>query len=1611
MDVWVAKGIQQMERQTRTNDHYRQQKYNLLQEESEGYSKLIDTLHTFFSAPTQSATSSTAATTAAAQRVTALIGYFDLDPNRVLDVLLSVYVAVCGSIGGRGVEAGLGGLLQLLQLFGASHLTQLVGFQLQRQLAAGAVEEGLLSVVGLLVREGRLSVEHVWSHLGGAGGDEEMVKVREEWEVEERKAASRIGLANIASTAEGKPTADDEKKPATTSTTSTAANAANTTTAAKPAQQSQGGSHRDDAPIVMSEPVTTTSPSLVLEQPIVSSPPAYLPAHNAKFILLAALITANAWPDVERLTTYMAALDPVSHPAVSAALCGCVARLIAPVYARVQGPYSVLSSEPDNVALAVAADDDCVTLPSALLVPLTRLGPFLYTDPLLWAQLCRALSQVVTVLKKRHTGDANLFSLPAPLLSIVTASLLPAYVLLPSSIARASLLWSILSHLPYTVRYSLYGYWHHSLPNAHPLLSLHQTQLNSKTRYFRKRISTAKVKECSRLLLKFAVASPTAVFALILQQVQQFDNMISVVVEMLRYMPPLVLDTVAWVLLLQMSERTDKLKEDGMNESDWYQSLCRFTGAMWRRWPDVECEPLVQYVMNQLKMNQPLDTLLWKELVAGVSGVEVYEEMSEVVMEGRGGSRLLQAETMTQRNVAKNKRRATSLLVDTLTRAQLLVPMYVLLCTEKDGIVYESEYEHVRLIAELHDKCADAQLQYADMLDQHLTDAEWQRAWPSLHQLCDVYGLSIADAMHVLRRVIHLPRVQGNDEWRRLEEARKKEEADSQAAMSDDSKPIVKQPAPPPYAALNHTFTLILPPSILSAIPVAFFSLFWRLSMYHLHVPKAAYESASKKLKGQMAAVERGEGEWKDSDDGKKSREKDRISKLISRLKEDETRHAQDHQLTLTQMRRDKEGWLVNVTRDFISPFTQTCLLPRVLLSPLDALYTARFLTTLIRIQTPRFSIAMVWDNLIRETLPGLLSSATAQEASRFGRFLCECLVDLHRGVFDKQLFDREYARNTTFAAKGNEPNGRKFAHYQLVMICERFHKSIHSALTERLASSDKHEQGNALLLLVKIGSEWPKFIQQGIDMEKRLEVLIAAEGKEGSSLKVLATRAHALLTAQKKNWKREDSVSSRSPEAQAQQQAGRASPPPAPPAAATQRSQPARGASPSASSPPPSGPPSSTTTGRAPPPPIRANVADSRGAVKREDRDGRGERNDRSAQGPPAVSTNNIRAPSPPPPVDRSTSDGQSNRKPRRPTSPKTPPRAPATAALNPNAPSFTPESERGRAAEADRRAGGRDSKERAERGGGGRDNAGEKDRVASRGSKERDRDTLAAGNRDRPAASRAEDEVKSQPATGTRGRETSDQRPPPRPADERKDRDAGREQGRGTETTAPAPGAAPPRAGTAPSPQQPSMPQPPAARDSAGAPSLPVKRRREDSGDASNAPQPPATAPAPPGGPKPPTPAPPSNTRGDSRGAGDARENQHKRQRGNEPPPPPQPGGRGEMLHIAPSNMQPSQPPQPPQQPPQQQQQHGGGSGRRGGGGGGGDSRSGAQQQQQQSQPPMQSRPLITMQPTQQPFQPPPPQQAALGQQLPFVGGGGGVSGGHQGGGQRRHGRGGRH
>lgn len=84
-DTFIRQGIRQT-----TNLLYRQSNYNLLREESEGYSKLCTELFTTCSTEQPNSEN----VEAAFERVRGLIGTFDLDVGRVLDITLDIFASV-----------------------------------------------------------------------------------------------------------------------------------------------------------------------------------------------------------------------------------------------------------------------------------------------------------------------------------------------------------------------------------------------------------------------------------------------------------------------------------------------------------------------------------------------------------------------------------------------------------------------------------------------------------------------------------------------------------------------------------------------------------------------------------------------------------------------------------------------------------------------------------------------------------------------------------------------------------------------------------------------------------------------------------------------------------------------------------------------------------------------------------------------------------------------------------------------------------------------------------------------------------------------------------------------------------------------------------------------------------------------------------------------------------------------------------------------------------------------------------------------------------------------------------------------------------------------------
>jgi THO complex subunit 2 len=66
---------------------------------------------------------------------------------------------------------------------------------------------------------------------------------------------------------------------------------------------------------------------------------------------------------------------------------------------------------------------------------------------------------------------------------------------------------------------------------------------------------------------------------------------------------------------------------------------------VYRKYPMMELDGLLQYLVNGLKKNQSLDLLVLKEVLARMGGVDTVEQMSLGQIESRASGDTLRAET------------------------------------------------------------------------------------------------------------------------------------------------------------------------------------------------------------------------------------------------------------------------------------------------------------------------------------------------------------------------------------------------------------------------------------------------------------------------------------------------------------------------------------------------------------------------------------------------------------------------------------------------------------------------------------------------------------------------------------------------------------------------------------------------------------------------------------------------------------------------------------------------------------------------------------------------------------------------------------------------------
>ncbi|TYZ60008.1 hypothetical protein PybrP1_002199 [[Pythium] brassicae (nom. inval.)] len=1071
-----------------TKSLYTQRKYNLLREESEGFAKVLSLLHTGVT-PAQLEASKT--------DLMALIGYFDLDASRVLDLALDAFE----------VQPQNASFVELLGAFKRASIPHILGFKFQfyqpRAAAAAATADGpatprsLYRLAATLLANELLDVDALLPHL--APSRDEIVAQHRARVTQLEAEARAFGKVNLASK------------------TDEAADAAAAASAASP----------------------DTADS---------------DAHNQVFGLIAGLLEIGAETRAFEMIQWFQArgVNPLASKPLSAQLCASVHALIRELYAPLSlQPMQLVASTSAAAAAASAAAATSAQAASAFGKPaLTRpdelvsvvfpilemLGPQLHHDPLLFTKLLRIISHLLESEAKKKpattTTTTESGGLLAAVQDVVVKSFLPALTHQGSNPSAVFQLWDVLKLFPFEQRYRMYQQWQAAYARS-PEMKLVEAQVVQHTRKVMRRLTADRAKPSARALTHFAHANPLVVFRTMLRQIQSYDNLIQPVVESFKFVTPLGMDALSFVLVSELARSRQAMKSDGTNVSLWLASLASFAGSFYRKYPTVELAGLLQYLIQRLQNWESVDLVVLSELLSKMGSCISFEDISLSQLEAQAGGPHLWHEPADPKLM---NRRAIPRLRDALVKRDLALPLCLLICQMRSRIEFHesaaARTQHLKLLGRVYDTCQMTLSQLLQFLNGVVDPRAYAQMLPSLAALVHEYHVRPELAMTLCR-----PAIRFDDPV--LRKAPRSIHAPGSAGTAGAAGPESGGLGPGEGAAARRNWFMNAPalladvgealrgasvgvgvgvgvdaPEPFEGMTKDLYVTFWSLILYDIHVPFPQYEAEILRLRNAMNAAANGP-----LTGAERKKLKEKTAQMIDTLTNEQKDQVAHRKRVFERLEATKaalfvarDGQAGGDSRSAVQELLQTCVVPRALLSPEDALFCAKFMARLHAINTPAFSTLQYY-NLVNLKLPPLVLCVTEREAGNLGIFLKESVSLLLRWYQSSAAYEEDALHGRSgFSVDLHDPT-KKLPHRQYKLVYAKWHKGMARAFAATLAGGEYMPIRTTLVLLTKLIDVFPASKSTAEGLLGTVEAL-TAEARE--DIKIMARRYFALLTKRK---------------------------------------------------------------------------------------------------------------------------------------------------------------------------------------------------------------------------------------------------------------------------------------------------------------------------------------------------------------------------------------------------------------------------------------------------------------------------------------------------------------
>ena len=632
----------------------------------------------------------------------------------------------------------------------------------------------------------------------------------------------------------------------------------------------------------------------------------------------------------------------------------------------------------------------------------------------------------------------------------------------------------------------------------------------------------------------------------------------------------------------------NRVQADGMLTSKWLAALSLFAGKVFKRYSVMNPTPIVQYVADQLRKGNSTDLIILEEITKSMAGILSDANLNDAQVWAMAGRSLLVAQTLLQLHDRRHESKTTAKrLMKSLTDSKMAGQIIVSLAQERQTGIFriEEQNAHPKLLGNLFDQLHRILTQYIELLRSNMTVKEFDNYVPGLSDLVNAFGIEPSIAFWISRPSIaaaiadfdakhgkrtsdakKLPMKEIKEDAARSDNGVLEEEVAADAAkvaiedqmdvttaitngdsdkenndleMKDenDTTPAASVPLPkanpshrpwhPVLKELMEAIRPVLPEETWEILSRSFYVTFWQLSLPDMHVPLPSYNDEMGRVAKKIAAISSDRTDISILGTQRKDREKKALQEILDRLQNESGACIQVYQQIKMRLHKEKEHWFAGLWGKWDAlnvALIEHCFFPRILLSPVDAMYTFKMLKYLHSSGTTNFRTMGVYDQFFMEKrLTSMIFLCTAKEAECLGRFLNEILRDLSRWHAEKSTFEKEaFGPNKNLPGFSKKMTNDKgivafYEYEEFRRLLLKWHRNLNGALKTCIGSGEYMHIRNAINILNNVNQYFPAVNWMGQSQLTSIGELSRSEHRE--DLKVAATSLIGALKRREKDW------------------------------------------------------------------------------------------------------------------------------------------------------------------------------------------------------------------------------------------------------------------------------------------------------------------------------------------------------------------------------------------------------------------------------------------------------------------------------------------------------------